>query len=122
MDEDTFFHSQESGGTVVSSALQLMINIIEERYSNGQWNIYGAQASDGDNWYEDSSNCIKLLENQILKLVQYFAYIEIADHPQNLWQEYDAIAEKYEGLFAIKRIQKVSDIYPVFCELFKKHE
>jgi hypothetical protein len=122
VDEDTFFHSQETGGTIVSSALKLMLQIIEERYNNGQWNIYGAQASDGDNWFEDSNGCIQLLEDQILKLVQYFAYVEIAERPQSLWVEYESITPKYEGLFAIRRINSAADIYPVFCDLFKKHE
>src|SRR5690606_8259525 len=49
VDEDEFFHSRETGGTVVSSALKLMQSIIEARYSPSEWNIYGAQASDGDN-------------------------------------------------------------------------
>lgn len=56
VDEDTFFHSTESGGTVVSSALELMKKIMDERYSPTEWNIYGAQASDGDNWTDDSRN------------------------------------------------------------------
>jgi uncharacterized protein len=122
VDEDTFFNNRETGGTVVSTALTLMLDIIQERYANGQWNIYGAQASDGDNWYNDSSLCVDLLDNEILKLTQYFAYIEIADNPQNLWEEYTKLESSYPCIFAMKRIQKVSDIYPVFCELFKKQE
>ena len=74
-DEDEFFHSRESGGTVVSSALVLMRDIIRERYASGQWNIYGAQASDGDNWDNDSPVCRKLLGDEILPWCQYFAYI-----------------------------------------------
>ena len=58
VDEDEFFHSRESGGTVVSSALKLMQEIIRERYPLTEWNIYAAQASDGDNWDDDSSSAI----------------------------------------------------------------
>ncbi len=54
VDEHEFFYSQETGGTIVSSALKLMNEIIEARYPLGEWNIYGAQASDGDNWADDS--------------------------------------------------------------------
>ncbi|MDP2882211.1 MAG: YeaH/YhbH family protein [Azonexus sp.] len=121
VDEDNFFHSRETGGTIVSSALKLMRDIITERYASSAWNIYCAQASDGDNWNDDSPLCRELLAESILPLVQYFAYIEIADsEPQNLWREYEELAGAYPGLFAMQRITAVSDIYPVFRELFRK--
>ncbi|ENO78863.1 YeaH/YhbH family protein [Thauera sp. 63] len=120
VDEEEFFHSRESGGTVVSSALVLMRDILRERYANGQWNIYGAQASDGDNWDNDSPVCGKLLGNEILAWCQYFAYIEItAGEPQNLWREYMKIGGEHDN-FAMQRIESPADIYPVFRELFKK--
>ncbi len=121
VDEDNFFHSRETGGTIVSSALKLMRQIIGERYASSTWNIYGAQASDGDNWNDDSPRCRELLADSILPLVQYFAYIEITDgEPQNLWQEYERLAVTHAGLFALQRIAAASDIYPVFRELFRK--
>jgi hypothetical protein len=121
VDEDKFFHSRETGGTVVSSALKLMAKVIEQRYSTSLWNIYGAQASDGDNWLEDSALCNDLLNSRILALTQYFAYIEIAeDTPQNLWEEYEKVQSAHPKSFAMRRIRQVSDIYPVFHELFKK--
>ena len=119
--EDDFFTSRESGGTVVSSALTLMHEIIVARYPSTIWNIYGAQASDGDNWHDDSPRCRELLESSILDLTQYFAYIEITDGPpQNLWEEYEKLQTKREGRFAMQRISTVADIYPVFRELFKR--
>lgn len=119
-DEDEFFHSRESGGTVVSSALVMMRDIVRERYAGGQWNIYGAQASDGDNWDNDSPVCRKLLGDEILPWCQYFAYIEItAGEPQNLWREYQKLTGEH-GNFAMQRIQTPADIYPVFRELFRK--
>ncbi|NLF54240.1 MAG: YeaH/YhbH family protein [Thauera phenolivorans] len=119
-DEDEFFHSRESGGTVVSSALVLMRDIIRERYASGQWNIYGAQASDGDNWDNDSPVCRKLLGDEILPWCQYFAYIEItSSEPQNLWREYQKLAGEHDN-FAMQRILTPGDIYPVFRELFRK--
>jgi uncharacterized protein len=121
VDEDNFFHSRETGGTIVSSALKLMVQIISERYSSQAWNIYGAQASDGDNWNDDSPVCRKLLAESILPLVQYFAYIEITEgEPQNLWYEYQELAASQGGLFAQQRIVEPADIYPVFRELFRK--
>lgn len=121
VNEDDFFTSRESGGTVVSSALTLMHEIIVARYPSTIWNIYGAQASDGDNWHDDSPRCRELLESSILDLCQYFAYIEITDGPpQNLWEEYEKLQAKREGHFAMQKISTVADIYPVFRELFKR--
>jgi hypothetical protein len=120
VDEQDFFHSRESGGTVVSSALRLMVDVVRERYATGAWNIYGAQASDGDNWDNDSPLCRQILMESLMPLVQYFAYIEItAGEPQNLWREYEAVADA-RGNFAMQRIEGLPDIYPVFRELFKK--
>ena len=121
VDEDEFFTSRESGGTVVSSALVLMANIIRERYPSRLWNIYGAQASDGDNWGEDSPHCRELLADSLLPVCQYFAYIEITDGaPQNLWYEYEKLQLAHPGHFAMQRIGDLADIYPVFRELFKR--
>lgn len=121
VDEENFFHSRETGGTIVSCALKLMHEIVVARYASSAWNIYGAQASDGDNWNNDSPPCRELLSESILPLVQYFAYIEIADaEPQNLWLEYERLLDRHPGLFAMQRIAAVADIYPVFRELFRK--
>lgn len=121
VDEDAFFHSRETGGTIVSSALKLLRDVIVARYASSLWNIYVAQASDGDNWNEDSPVCRELLSESILPLVQYFAYVEITDgEPQNLWAEYSKLQAGRDGLFAIQRIAQAGDIYPVFRELFRR--
>lgn len=120
VDENEFFHSRESGGTVVSSALNLLNKIIDERYGAGQWNSYVAQASDGDNWDNDSVLCRQLLSNTIMQKVQYYTYVEITDGPpQNLWEQYAQIPELHRH-FAMQKIVTPADIYPVFRELFKK--
>lgn len=121
VDEDEFFHSRETGGTVVSSALRLMQEIIQDRYSPEQWNIYGAQASDGDNWGEDSDVCRDILVDDLLPNCQYFSYIEITNNEhQALWTTYETIQDEYPDHFALQHIREVSDIYPVFRELFHK--
>lgn len=120
VDEQEFFYSQETGGTIVSSALKMMYDIILERYNPAQWNIYAAQASDGDNWTDDSAPCAELMANKLLPLVRYYAYIEITPRAhQSLWQEYEKLLLTFDN-FAIQHIKDVSDIYPVFRELFKK--
>ena len=121
VDEDEFFHSRETGGTVVSSSLKLMKSIIEDRYSPNEWNIYGAQASDGDNWGDDSASCKELMSDHLLPLCQYYSYIEITPHDhQALWRTYEEVHEAYPEKFSLQHIIGVEDIYPVFRELFHK--
>jgi len=118
--EDEFFHATESGGTVVSSALTLMHEIIRDRYAGSEWNIYGAQASDGDNWQQDSSKCRELLEGKLLPMCRYFAYVQVADEDQNLWEEYTRVRDGNVN-FAMQKITSPSQIFPVFRDLFKKN-
>ncbi len=119
VDEENFFHARETGGTVVSSALVLMEEIIKARYSPSEWNIYGAQASDGDNWHHDSGRCRELLAEKILPLCRYFAYVQVAEEEQNLWEEYTHLTESCRH-FAMRKAVEASQIYPVFRDLFKK--
>lgn len=119
VDEENFFHARETGGTVVSSALVLMEEIIRARYNPSEWNIYGAQASDGDNWHHDSGRCRELLAEKLLPLVRYYAYVQVAEEEQNLWQEYMQLQDTYRH-FAMRKATEASQIYPVFRDLFKK--
>ncbi|WP_439133947.1 YeaH/YhbH family protein [Pseudomaricurvus sp.] len=121
VDEQEFFYSRETGGTIVSSALKLMKEILDERYPLSEWNVYGAQASDGDNWNDDSSTCSRILMQDLLPKLQYYSYIEITprDH-QALWREYQEVQANHGDVFAMQQIVEVSDIYPVFRELFQK--
>ena len=122
VDEDEFFNSLESGGTIVSSALKMMDNIIKERYPVSEWNIYGAQASDGDNWHEDSGQCRQLMEENILPKSQYYAYVQIdSEKEQELWKEYETVRETCSH-FGMQKIMEHADIYPVFRQLLKKRE
>lgn len=120
VDEEEFFYSRETGGTIVSSALQLMKEIIAARFPASDWNIYAAQASDGDNWNDDSPLCHQLLSRDLLPLLRYFAYVEIThrDH-QSLWNQYETLLETHNN-FALKHIVEQGDIYPVFREFFRK--
>lgn len=120
VDEQEFFYSQETGGTIVSSALQLMDEIVQHRYPASQWNIYAAQASDGDNWADDSPKCHQILTERILQYSRYYAYIEITTRShQSLWHEYQKLSESFPN-FAMKNIKQASDIYPIFREFFQK--
>lgn len=117
--EDEFFHSTESGGTVVSSALVLLDQIIRARYPVNDWNIYVAQASDGDNFSDDGGKCRALLAEKILPLVRYYAYLQVVQEEQNLWEEYTRLQTDFAH-FAMRKVSDASEIYPVFRDLFKK--
>lgn len=121
VDENTFFYSTETGGTVVSSALELMAQICRERYRPDDWNIYGAQASDGDNEYRDGPKVAGLLKDHILPLTQYFAYIEVGRsgvESSELWSAYETVRQSSD-ILAMKKVRSRSEIYPVFRELFR---
>ena len=121
VDEQEFFYSRETGGTIVSSALKLMDEIMRARYPTSDWNIYAAQASDGDNWNDDSPLCAKLLRESILPYVQYYSYIEITPHEhQMLWHEMSALQNEFSDSFAMQQITEPADIYPVFRDLFQR--
>lgn len=121
VDEEEFFYSRETGGTVVSSALELMKEVIEERYPPDSWNIYAAQASDGENWHDDSPRCRELLAKGILPLTQYYAYVEInSGQDQELWNAYSEVTESFPDSFAMSKVSNAADIFPVFRELFEK--
>ncbi|RKR06633.1 hypothetical protein C7446_0617 [Kushneria sinocarnis] len=123
VDEEEFFYSRETGGTIVSSALGLLDEIIDRRYPPGQWNLYVAQASDGDNWDDDSGHCRKLLCERLMPRLQYYAYVEITPHAhQTLWEEYERVQADYPERFSMRQIIEPGDIYPVFRELFKRRE
>ena len=120
VDEQEFFYSRETGGTVVSSALELTADIMRERYPVSSWNLYVAQASDGDNWHHDSPACRDLLLQRIMPYVRYYAYIEITpDRHQSLWEAYEEVKAQHPH-FAMRQIDGPADIYPVFRDLFKR--
>lgn len=121
VDEEEFFYSRETGGTIVSSALRMMSDIIKERYPSSAWNVYAAQASDGDNWNDDSPLCQRLLSQEIIPLVQYFSYIEITPREhQALWHAYEEVKASYPNQFAMEQIVDQGDIFPVFRQLFQR--
>lgn len=130
VDEHTFFHSTETGGTAVSTALETMREVVKARYPVSDWNIYAAQASDGDNFTGDTARCLELLNKEVLPICQYYAYVEILDEREyalfesssdskELWRGYGTLQGAWEN-FSMKHIAKRSDIYPVFRELFAK--
>ena len=125
VDEQTFFTDPRTGGTVVSTALAELIRIQRERYPAESWNIYAAQASDGDNYGSDTARAVQLLENDVLPAAQYFAYIEVAASgaiirgQSDLWRGYESLSGRVPHL-AMRRVAERRDIFPVFRDLFAR--
>lgn len=135
--EEDFFHSRETGGTVVSSALTLMNEIQEKRYDPSQWNIYGVQMSDGDNLHLDNTLTHEIMREKILPISQYFAYVEVSSGDplsptlaaimqsytrsvgSDLMTVYKGLADEFPQ-FAVAQIYRPDQIYPIFRKLFRK--
>ena len=122
VDEQTFFTDPRTGGTIVSTALAEFVRIQRARYPQDSWNVYAAQASDGDNSGSDTHQAVALLETAILPVVQHFAYIEVATAgfmrgETDLWRGYDPLAKRAPRL-AMRRVADRADIFPVFRDLF----
>ena len=122
VDEETFFHGVESGGTRVSSAQREMLRVARERYPAADWNIYAAQASDGDNDPRDNEAAAALLVNDILPMSRYYAYLEVGEPGQgsavsSLWRAYQELSDPR---LAQRAAQSREEIYPIFRELFSR--
>jgi len=127
VDEQTFFYGPASGGTLVSSALQAMNDIVRTRFRPSDWNIYAAQASDGDNSISDSEAVSRLLTGAILPVCQFFAYLEVGEAggysfempDSSLWSLYERLRSNGAEL-SMRKVRDRSEIFPVFHDLFQR--
>jgi uncharacterized protein len=127
VDEQTFFYGPASGGTLVSSALQTMNDIVRSRFRPSDWNIYAAQASDGDNSISDSEAVSRLLTGAILPVCQFFAYLEVGEAggysfempDSSLWSLYERLRGNGADL-SMRKVRDRSEIFPVFHDLFQR--
>ncbi len=127
--EEQFFTQGESGGTVVSSAYALALEIIKKRYNAADWNIYPFHFSDGDNYYSDNDEAVKLAD-ELIKTCNLFGYGEIGEEGfpgfrrpagalLSVFKERLKNKERFVGV----RIEDKEDVYPALKEFFgKKHE
>ena len=127
--EEEFFYGRETGGTIVSSGLKLVNDIIDERINLSTTNVYISQASDGDNWSGDDDLSRSLIV-ELLTKVQYFAYIQTESERRlafkskygmgsDLMSVYSELAEQHKNLQA-KYITSPGQVYPVLRELFER--
>lgn len=127
--EEDFFYGKKSGGTEIMPAMKLMHQIIEDRFPGNAWNVYVAQASDGDATSRDAKNSASYLASQIMPHVRYYAYVETMPtpmfgmaRPSDLWENFESVEDQYAGHFAMRKLFNRRDIYPVFRGLFEKKE
>lgn len=92
VDEHTFYHTRESGGTKISSAYAMADQIISQRYPPDAWNIYAFHFSDGDNWGDDIPTCLEILQNKLLPVLNLFGYGQV-ESPYGSGEFHDYITE-----------------------------
>jgi uncharacterized sporulation protein YeaH/YhbH (DUF444 family) len=121
VDEDTFFNGTQAGSTKVLSALSKMHEIAGLRYPPSHYNIFGAQASDGDSFGEDANESSAFLVSQLLPMSRYFVYAEVggglSQGTTSLWGAYDGIECEHFNMAAVKGRDEV---YPALAKLFQK--
>jgi uncharacterized protein len=125
VDEEEFFHGKQSGGTVVASAFELMLKIIEARFDQNTTNFYVAQASDGDVEASDAEEVINMLDKTILPMVQYMVYIEVANKAGTyMSMMYESLYKRYKSIkhknFKSRLVTDDSKVYAALHDLFKK--
>ena len=117
--EENFFTRSNSGGTILSSGLELCLNIINKRYHPDNWNIYTFHCSDGENWSKDNEKAIDM-SSTLKKICQLYGYVQVIPGSLTSWQ--GEMSSKYEHLiddsFKIVKLYNKEDIWPEFKRIF----
>src|SRR3989344_3270016 len=98
-----------------------MKEIVGKRFPLSEWNIYGCQASDGDDWRDDLPVVEECMTESILPISQYYAYVEVRQttRASELWPTMNSLSQIHDNL-AVALVTDQRDIYPVFRKLFEK--
>ena len=113
VDRETFYHTRESGGTVISAAYRLCLKLMEADYPTDEWNIYCFHFSDGDNWSQgDTEECITILKDKILSRVNLFSYGQV-ESPYGTGQFLVDLKESFpeDERMALSKIENKEGIY-----------
>ena len=123
VDEDTFFHGTQAGSTRVVAALEKMHEIMQLRYPPSHYNVFGAQASDGDSFGSDSSESCAYLRTRLLPAARYFVYAEVGERRDqgstNLWSAYRQIVCEH---FNMAAVGARGEVYPALAKLFQREQ
>src|SRR6266704_1465623 len=113
VDRETFYHTRESGGTVISAAYKLCSKIVDLEYPAEEWNTYCLHFSDGDNWSQgDTEECVNILKGQLLPRVNLFCYGQV-ESPYGTGQFLVDLKEAYgdDERVAVSKIENKDGIY-----------
>jgi len=126
--EEQFFTQGESGGTIVSSAYALALDVIKKRYPSNDWNIYPFHFSDGDNYYSDNDEAVRLAD-ELIKTCNLFGYGEIGEEgfpgfrrPAGALLSVFNERLKNKDRFIGVRIEEKEDVYSALKEFFGKKD
>lgn len=119
VDEYEFFHKAESGGTYISSGLNLALDIIKEEYSPEMWNIYPLYASDGDNWAEDNEKAMKAVK-ELCSICNMFGYAELLPSTYSTTMYYRFNKEINENNFVPVIVKEKKDLWEALKEMLSK--
>ena len=117
--EDEFFHKAESGGTYISSGLNLALDLIKEKYSPSMWNIYPVYASDGDNWTEDNEKAVKAVE-ELSSLSNMFGYAELLPSTYSTTMYYRFQKEIKNKKFVSVIVKEKKDLWDALKHMLSK--
>ena len=131
VDEQEFFYSTDSGGTVISTGLDLMLNVVRERYDPTNWNLYCVQASDGDNDSRDNHLVLDFM-HKLLPIFQYYVYTEVNEsNPSVVMHEFferesaakllSEIQDQYHNL-KIVELGDANDVVSIFRQVFARND
>ncbi len=122
VDKDTFYRTRESGGTIISSAYKLCLEMITEKYDSSEWNIYPFHFSDGDNWSgSDTQECLRLLQEDMLPRTNAFCYGQV-ESEYGSGQFLRDLTEKFSGDDKVitSKISSRDEIYKSIKEFLGK--
>ena len=121
VDQHTFYHTRESGGTRISSAYNLANKIIEAEHPVADWNIYVLHFSDGDNWGEDNRVCVRMLREQLLPKCNLFGYGQV-ESPYGSGEFYRELEEAFDDVanVALSEIRNKDGIYDSIKEFLSR--
>lgn len=127
MNEDEFFSTRKSGGTVVSSGLKLALDIIKSRYDSNTTNIYLSYAGDGDNWDSDNALVMDTLEKGLLYKLRHMVYTQVGKalpysySNGGLWNVVNSVAKGNKKLHTLKIISE-TDVFGAFKSVYQKRD
>ena len=119
VNEYEFFHKAESGGTYISSGVNLALKLIEEKYSPEVWNIYPIYASDGDNWSEDNERVINAVKN-LCEISNMFGYAELLPSTYSTTMYYRFNKEIHENNFVSVIIKEKKNLWDALKIMLRK--